>query len=264
MKKHLIYIIGIAAALFTACENIDEEDRFIEVEGVTAQRVVLLEDYTGQACLNCPNAHAVAAELHDSYHENLIVVAIHAGQQALSPAQNPMGLKQPEGDVYATSLKVQAYPVGVINRRGGLKDYQLWGGEVSAELQRETNLNLAVSATASEGKLAVSVEMEALADLSGKLQLWLVEDSIVAPQILPDKTMKADYVHNHVFRDAINDTWGEEVTLALGEVKNTSVSEFVLDASWNVEHLSVVAFVYNNDGVLQAAKAEVESALTNE
>lgn len=261
MKRHLIYIIGIAAALFTACENIDEEERFIEVEGVTAQRVVLLEDYTGQFCSNCPNAHAVATDLHDTYHDNLIVVAIHAGPQAI-PA--PTGLMQSEGNEYATSLKVQAYPAGVINRRGGLKDYQLWGGEVSAELQRESHLNLAVSATASEGKLAVSVEMEALADLSGKLQLWLVEDSIVAFQMQPNGSPQIDYVHNHVFRDAINGTWGEEVTLALGEVKSTSVQEFALDASWNVEHLSVVAFVYDNDGVLQAAKAEVESAQTNE
>lgn len=261
MKKHLIYIIGIAAALFTACENIDEEDRFIEVEGVTAQRVVLLEDYTGQFCSNCPNAHAVATELHDSYHDNLIVVAIHAGQQAI-PA--PAGLMQPEGEEYAASQKVQNYPTGVINRRGGLKDYQLWGGEVNAELLRESNLNLAVSAIASEGKLTVSVEMEALADLSGKLQLWLVEDSIVAFQVQPSGAPQIDYVHNHVFRDAINDTWGEEVTLSLGEVKSTSVQEFVLDASWKTEYLSVVAFVYNNDGVLQAAKAEVESALINE
>lgn len=254
MKKQLIYIIGIAAAMFTACENIDVEDRFVEVEGITSQRVVLLEDYTGQACLNCPNAHAEAAALHENYHENLIVVAIHAGQQAFLA---PVGLKQPEGDEYAASAGVESYPAGMINRRGGLKNYQQWGGTVYEELKRESSLNLTVAATASEASVAVEVEMEALADLSGKLQLWLVEDSIKAPQILPSGTMQADYVHNHIFRDAINGTWGEDVTLALGETKCVSVQEFALDASWNADNLSVVAFIYNSDGVLQAAQAKV-------
>ena len=101
MKKQFIYIIGIAATLCTACENISEDERFLEVEGVTAQRVVLLEDYTGQACVNCPNAHDVATELHEEYPENLIVVAMHAGVQAISPSVREGGLKQEEGDEHA-------------------------------------------------------------------------------------------------------------------------------------------------------------------
>jgi hypothetical protein len=65
MKKSYIYIIGIAAAFFAACENISESERLLEVEGVNAQRVVLLEDYTGQACVNCPEAHKEATALHE-------------------------------------------------------------------------------------------------------------------------------------------------------------------------------------------------------
>ena len=70
MKKHLIYIIGIAASLFTACENISEDERLLDVEGVTAQRVVLLEDYTGQACVNCPEAHKEAQKVQASHTSN--------------------------------------------------------------------------------------------------------------------------------------------------------------------------------------------------
>ena len=65
------------------------------------------------------------------------------------------------------------------------------------------------------------------------------------------------YVHNHVFRDAINGTWGEEVSLALGEQKVLEYNDIVLDAAWKPENVSVVAFVYNDDGVVQATQCKL-------
>ena len=254
MKRPYIYIIGIVAALFMACENIPESERFIEVEGVNAQRVVLLEDYTGQACVNCPDAHEVATELHEEYHDNLIIVAMHAGAQSIAA---PTGLKQPEGDEYADHFVVKTYPNGMVNRRGGLKEYTSWGTAVRDEIQRESQLNISVEASMAEGKLDVKTDLLALDDIEGKLQLWLLEDSIVTFQV-SHSGMNPQYVHNHVFRDAINGTWGEEVTLALGEQKIMECNNFELNASWKPENLSVVAFVYNdNDGVLQATQCKV-------
>ncbi|MBQ4520336.1 MAG: Omp28 family outer membrane lipoprotein [Bacteroidaceae bacterium] len=254
MKKHLIYIIGIAATLFTACENISEDERFLDVEGVTAKRVVLLEDYTGQACVNCPEAHKEAAVLHEEYHDNLIVVAIHGGPQALPL---PVGLKQPEGDEYVTAFGVKSYPIGQVNRRGGLKDYPSWGAAVYDELQRESCLEMSVSSTlAEDGKLKIETSLMPLQNLEGHLQLWLVEDSIKALQVSLQGG-NPQYVHNHVFRGAINGTWGEEVSLALGEQKVLEYNDIVLDAAWKPENVSVVAFVYNDDGVVQATQCKL-------
>lgn len=253
MKRHLIYIIGIAATLFTACENISEDDRLLDVEGVTAQRVVLLEDYTGQACVNCPEAHKEATALHEEYHENLIVVAMHAGMQAVP---SPIGLKQPEGDEYANKYSVKTFPIGMINRRGGLKDYPSWGAAVYEELQRKSQLDLSVKASVADGILNVKADLWALEALEGMLQLWVIEDSIISFQTSSEGRIP-QYVHNHVFRDAINGTWGEELSLALGEQKVVEHKDFALDATWKPENLSVVAFVYNNDGVVQAAQCKV-------
>lgn len=253
MKKHLIYIIGITAAFFTACENISEDERFLEMEGVSAQRVVLLEDYTGQACVNCPDAHEVATELHEEYHDNLIIVAMHAGMQAVP---SPVGLKQPEGDEYADKFGVKEYPNGMVNRRGGLKDYPSWGAAVYEELQRESELNLVVEASVADGKLDVKADLLALEALEGKLQLWIIEDSIISFQTSSEGSIP-QYVHNHVFRDAINGTWGEELSFMLGEQKQILHTDFKIDAVWNIENLYVVAFMYNNDGVLQASQCKV-------
>ncbi len=255
MKRHLIYIIGIAASIFTACENISEDERFLDVEGVTAQRVVLLEDYTGQACVNCPNAHSEATMLHEQYPENLIIVAMHAGPQAIAA---PSGLKQQEGDVYADAFGVKTYPNGLINRRGGLKDFPSWGAAVYDELQRESTLNLSVNAEIVDGKLIVMTNLLALDALVGKLQLWLLEDSLVGPQITPNGP-QLQYVHNHVFRASLNGTWGEETSMALGEQKELKHEDIVLNEAWNPENLSVVAFVYDDNGVMQAAHCNVNN-----
>ena len=40
---------------------------------------VLLEDYTGHTCPNCPTAGKLARDLKDQYPDQLIVMAVHAG-----------------------------------------------------------------------------------------------------------------------------------------------------------------------------------------
>ena len=62
MKKHLIYIIGIAATLFAACDEISDSDRFLEVEELIPQRVVLLEDIQDR--------HVSIAQMHMEWPQN--------------------------------------------------------------------------------------------------------------------------------------------------------------------------------------------------
>ena len=47
----------LAAAALTSCDNVPEADRFIKLPPIEADRAVLIEDFTGQYCLNCPIAH---------------------------------------------------------------------------------------------------------------------------------------------------------------------------------------------------------------
>ena len=92
--------------------------------------------------------------------------------------------------------------------------------------------------------------------MKGKLQLWVVEDGIVASQI-DHGSLKKNYVQNHVFRAAVNGTWGEDVTL-MPQINQTTTASIAIKDNWNAANLHIVAFVYNDkDGVLQAQKAEV-------
>lgn len=92
--------------------------------------------------------------------------------------------------------------------------------------------------------------------IEGKLQVWLTEDNIIAFQKMPDGTTNTGYIHNHVLRDAVNGTWGEEVSVSEGEVTELEYSYQPLEA-WKTEDLAVVAFVYNDDGVAQVTRKKL-------
>jgi hypothetical protein len=64
-------------------------------------------------------------------------------------------------------------------------------------------------------------------------------------------------VHQHVFRTALNGTWGESLTVKEGETQTINHDGMVLNEAWNVANLSVVAFVYNDQGVQQVTKKKV-------
>ena len=128
---------------------------------------------------------------------------------------------------------------------------------IREELSKPAPLNLDVEALLNEGQIDITVTASGTDGVvEGKLQVWLLEDGITALQLMPDGTANTSYVHNHVLRAPVNGLWGEDFTIAEGKQKTLQLT-FQPDVAWNTQHLSVVAFVYNNNGVQQAAKAKV-------
>jgi thiol-disulfide isomerase/thioredoxin len=98
MNKNISILAAvlIAASMFS-CDKIEPPYRQGGV--VTAERKVLLEDYTGSRCVNCPSAARIAHDLKQVYGENLIVLGIHTGFFAFPfPPQFPLDLRTPAGE----------------------------------------------------------------------------------------------------------------------------------------------------------------------
>ena len=74
---------------------------------------------------------------------------------------------------------------------------------------------------------------------------------------MPDGSTNQSYVHNHVLRTPVNGTWGEVISLNTGEQKTKQFTQ-AISSDWNTENLSVVAFVYNDNGVEQATKVHIK------
>lgn len=237
----------------SACSHIDESDRLIYVKPADVKRRVLLEDFTGQRCVNCPKASDEIKALQEQYGEDhVIAVGIHSGPLGFYTKGDYLGLSTEVGDEYYDHWALEYQPVGLIDR-GAPLEYTAWNARIREELEKTAPVEIDIELHQNDNQLTVQAEVMGIdGTTSGKLQLWLTEDGITAFQMMPDGTRNMEYIHRHVFRAAINGTWGESVSVAEGETFTTKDYLFAIPEGWNADRLSVVAFVYNDQGVLQA------------
>lgn len=247
-----------------SCSNIDEGDRLIYVKPAEVGRAVLIEDLTGQRCINCPTGTDIINGIIQTYGEdNVIAVGIHSGPLGFTGNSKRVGLMTDTGDEYYTywaNGTNLGQPSAIFNRKKGPSDnLNNWAAEVGLIISEKANLSIDITNAYDAKKRELTTKVEAFGvngTVNGKLQVWIVEDGIKAMQMMPDGSANQEYIHNHVFRAAVNGTWGEEVTVKEGETTSKDYS-YVLPETWNAENISVVAFVYNKSGVENVAKKHI-------
>ena len=153
----------LALLLLVGCDAVERPDRWREDPApIVPRRNVLLVDFTGQRCSNCPAAadllHSLTAGPAGA---RIIAVSVHGGALALSTDASAAAQQSLVADAHvALATRTLSYTL----RPRHLTDA---AGQADAETY---------------------------------LHLWLVEDSITAPQTLADGTERADYLHRHVLR----------------------------------------------------------------
>jgi hypothetical protein len=288
MKKILTIAAFAGLATITSCDYISAP--YEPIVGPTGKdcpepvfpkekshRVVLLEDYTGHQCTACPKAAVEAAKLQNTYKEDLVVVAVHAGYfAAVSKPDYPEDFITPAGSEYAKKFKPANFPTGMINRidfpinKHNKENPQTWGNDIAKQLALpvEMDLQLTCDYNADSNAVCVGVRSKFLSasipDGTYMLCLMLTQDSIVAPQ-LDNGVYKPTYVHNHMLRDNLNGPWGTALstgTVTLDE-KITKfkykISESYKGIPCKPKNCHIIAFVYDNatSRILQAAEEDV-------
>jgi hypothetical protein len=264
-----IIITSCCIILISACDIVDPP--FVE-SGSTgpvipgAVKKVLLEDFTGHQCGNCPLAAYEAQELKDQYGEQLIIYAAHVGFYAQTG--NPPYLydfRCATGNEIAAQYSIGSpLPRGMVNRKEvngtSVLEKGNWGTTLMNILTSppEISIELSSNYNSTTRDLEVTANTEFIQSMNGTYNLcvFLVEDSIVNWQKIypaypvpgyPDGDVE-DYVHRHVLRGSINNnTWGDEIasgSISAGDTVSTSYTT-VLDTGWAENHMSVVAFVYD-------------------
>ena len=257
MRKILYATLAVFGLM--ACDNITKEDRLIYEPMPEMNRSVLIEDFTGQRCVNCPNAADEIHSLQQEYgEETIIAVGIHGGPLAVhpNPEKGIVGLATETGDKYNDYWKVEQWPMGMVNR-SGVCAYTDWKTKVREELQKKAPVNIFIfnDLPDNDGQTHVMANIECVkGNITGKFHVWVVEDNIKAIQLMPDGTANQEYIHQHVFRAAVNGEWGEDINMKKGQTVSTT-AVFTVPADWNQENLSLVAFVYNSQGVQQVIRS---------
>lgn len=250
IKGKLYIYIAFLVLIITACDNIGEENRYIEVKPNEVKRAVLIEEFTGQNCINCPEAHEKIEEIQKMYgKENVIPVCIYSTPLAEYP------LKTKVGELYAKHWKVESLPCAIINRYRRLLPILAWNGVINKQLQNSTPITLSLIHKYSKdnNSIDISVTMKSSEPYNGKLQVWITEDKIPGKQSLKGNKEDKNYIHNNVFRAAVNGTWGVDVNLKPNVGVNSNCS-IVINPKWKAENINIVAFLYNDKGVEQVIK----------
>ncbi len=277
MKKvYLIYLV-FASLLMQSCNKIDDKLIPIAAKDWYGKRI-LIEDYTGHRCPNCPAAAIVASDLKALYGDKIVVIAVHAGYFAEpKPLLNfPEDFRTTAGTEWDNFFGISnaGNPNGLINRVGfptttHIINPNAWAAKVGSLLTEipEVEIEITPNFNTSTNILTGQVKTKFLKTIKKKLKLQIVitEDSIIAPQ-QNASTIVVDYVHRHVLRGALNDSWGSELTNGLAnsyidtEIL-TPISSFAIDPTkWKTKHCTIVAFVYddNTKEILQVAEKHIE------
>lgn len=264
MKIKNIFL-GVATAAMAmaaaSCSNIDEGDRLIYVKPAEVGRAILIEDFTGQRCVNCPTGTEIINGIVDTYGEdNVIAVGIHSGPLGFAGNSKTVGLMTDTGNEYYTHWDKEnkmGQPWVIFNRKTSPDShYNNWAAMVGTIISEKANLSVKIDNAYDAATRTLTTTVGAFGTngtVNGKLQVWIVEDGIKALQMMPDGKPNKEYMHNHVFRAAVNGTWGEDVTVKEGET-TTKQYQYVLPEAWDADKIAVVAFVYNDGGVENVAK----------
>lgn len=268
------FFAAIFVSLFS-CDVIDppylEDDIVVPTD--SADKKVLLEDFTAHLCNNCPRAADQARAIKDLYGDRVVVVASHVGELAEPTVEHPEDFRTEAGGDVDDFFEISAIglPRGMVDRaESGDKrvlSYGAWETAVAERVQEKAKLKIVLDAQYAEAinTIEIDVELEFVerVESNARLCLYVLEDSVIAYQ--KGKPDIEQYVHMHMLRAAPAGSWGIQIKDATIEAGEKIVKYFQysipVDADWKTKNLSVVAFVHDFDEsyeVLQVEKTHVE------
>ena len=193
MRELFVYIL--TAIILTGCELIPEGERYLPADSRTGTRCHVLIEFTGFRCVNCPAASELAQTLQETYEGKLVVVALH-------PASNPFTQGKydytcPAADSIYQWMGGDAstpFPAGNI-------DMKPYNGEWFANSSQWPTM---VYEAMQETEIPNPYQL--------KTSYWLVEDSVLGVQAMPEG-VNDHYYHRHVLRGV----WEEEAAIVVPE-----------------------------------------------
>ena len=230
-------------------------------------RQVLMEEFSGVRCVNCPAGSEAIEVLISIYGERLVPVSIHSGFFAAPYPESRYDFQTQAGNSLLDYLSQPlGYPTASVNRKtfAGEESLQLnqnkWAGFVANELlvAPAIKIDLRSDYRTDDRSLSVEVDLYVQENMQTddlRLSVVITEDKIRDFQLTPQGKI-GNYEHRHVLRGFLTEFNGMRLTesLVTGALITKDLN-FSLPTSWHAENCSIVAFVNLNGeqkDVLQA------------
>jgi len=262
MKKILISLsIILSLSLFTSCDIIDapyEEDVEI-IDTNDSQKRVLIIEFTGIKCNNCPPASEEAHRIIEKYEGKVIGLNIHASDLARPSSPSEPNFRNNTSNNIYTATNRPGLPAALISKFLDINSisnaFVGWENSVVEILEQEADIEILMKKDGDRNYF----EVEFFKQLSGQFRIasYVIENGIIGYQLGPTKSYY-DYEHNYVLRTNILGDLGQDIDLTTINQNKIEVDFNIpsLDESWVTENIEIVTFVYEveNGDVLQVNK----------
>ncbi|MDR1973807.1 MAG: Omp28-related outer membrane protein [Bacteroidales bacterium] len=280
--KKILSILALAACFttgFMGCDRIPEDQRREISEELPSWQgqYVLLEDFTGVRCSNCPETTKEVERLKEVFGDRLIVIALHSQDYAFnrpigtSPdsSGNNQDLRNAQAEEYRIFYNVQSMPAGVVMQKNEILGKDNFYGKILSNYGRRAFATVNVSASFNDtNELSVSTNIAFTDNYTGngntQLSIMILEDSLLVTQQTSGGTgVIYNYCQNHVLRAMATPIWGDQLagsSISSGSTFNHT-TRISTQAEWKKNKLSAVAILFDNSTkeVIQAGEFRINN-----
>lgn len=253
MRKLSFILVTAAMMLFaSSCDKIDINHTHKPFNPSGHGKTVLIKDFTGVRCVNCPAAAEIAHELqHELGEDNVFIMSVHAGYLA-----QPVGLfpdfTTPEGtEWYRDNSSNPLFSVDHVALTDGHTLYvEQIDTPLSDALAEEQTFEIftAVSYDEDTRQLSMEADVVATAEVVGDFHVTvcILEDSIVGRQVVPGGVDTA-YVFRNVFRGTVNGSDGDTFFNGPVYVNDEYIYNYSieLDPAYNDDQCYFMTYIYD-------------------
>ncbi len=279
-KYYTISVLAVFVVLLLAsCDQVEkpylqEENDDGQAADTGLAKKVVIEDYTGFKCGNCPAAHEEMHRLKEKYGENLIPIVVHAGWFAKPSGEHTYDFRTETGNVWDDYFGISAAgnPNGMVNRVGYTEGEHIlqpdsWEQQIEASINETPIVSLEVEPIYLNQSREILVFInynyfERLAEYHN-LSVVITEDSVVQYQsdYRLDPPHIDNYVHKFVLRKSLNGAWGDKINTQIGiKTYKYTIPE---DSDWRPRKLNIVAFIHDLGETYEILQADANPLIGN-
>ena len=231
-------------------------------------KTVLIKDFTGARCVNCPEAAEYAHNLqHQLDEDHIIIMSVHAGYLAQPLGQFPDFLTDEGTEWYNNNSSNPLFAVDHVALTEGNTLYvEQIDAPVVAALEEEQSFEILVTPRYDETSRQLDVEARAvaLAEMEGQFYITacLVEDHIVGWQTIPGGVDK-EYDFRNVFRGTLNGAYGEAFEVSHVDANDAFYFNYSseINPDYNADECYLMVYVYDKsqgDKILQTTVRKIK------
>ena len=213
MKKQIV----LALIFFTLLPSFLKAQEYVSTQ--PQNRNVLIEEFTGRNCGYCPDGHRIANLIMANNPGRVWAVNIHAG--GFSPVTYP-NMNTTDGTTITSGFGIGGFPAGHVNRSTANDlGRDQWESHTNTQLAQQAEVNVAGFVTLNHATRTAEITVEVYytansSQSTNYLTIMMLQDSILGSQsgnyYNPSQMLNGQYVHQHVLRDVVTSTWGDEIS----------------------------------------------------